>query len=236
VSDPLVTVVLPARNEAELIEAAVLRVAEVLTDSLASYEIIVVDSASVDDTGARVERLAHPDVRVLRMERPGKGAAVGAGLRAARGRYIGFMDSDLEIGPAEVPRFIQSLTEGADAAIATKVDRAEDRPLRRRLSTVLYNAFVRLLLGTRHRDHQGGMKFFQGQAATTAKQVECDGWFWDTEVLVALAAQGSHVDELPVRAATRRGSGLSVLPVTLELLGGVIRLCVARMLTTSARS
>ena len=234
-NEPVVSVVLPACNEAEIIEAAVLEVAEVLEDMGIGYEIIVVDSASSDDTRTRAEDLAHPRVRTLRVDRPGKGAAVGDGLRAARGKYIGFMDTDLEIAPTEVPLFVEALEAGADAAIATKVDRAEDRPLRRRLSTIVYNALVRTVLGTGHRDHQGGMKFFRAEAADVARAVECDGWFWDTEVLVALGRRGSQVAEVPVRAGTHRESGLSVVPVTLELLQGIGKLCATRIREALAR-
>ncbi|MCG6988008.1 MAG: glycosyltransferase [Gemmatimonadetes bacterium] len=219
-----VSIVLPARNEAGIIANAVHRVSEVLDRVGRSWEIVVVDSASEDGTGERVRELGSRRVRLVRVEQPGKGAAIGAGLHAARGRYIGFLDSDLEIDPAELPRFIHALDDGADAAIAAKTDRAGERALRRQLSTVVYNRFARILLGTPYADHQGGMKLFRGDAAAIARSVECTGWFWDTEVLVGLARHRCTVREVPVTVEARREARLSMVPVTLELLRGLVRL------------
>lgn len=219
-----ISIVLPARNEAGIIANAVRRVSEVLNALGRSWEIVVADSASDDGTGQRVRELGSKRVRLVRVEQPGKGAAIGAGLHAARGRYVGFLDSDLEIDPAELPRFIHALDDGADAAIAAKADRAGHRALRRQLSTVVYNRFARILLGTPYADHQGGMKLFRGDAAAIARSVECTGWFWDTEVLVGLARHRCTVRELPVTVEARREARLSMIPVTFELLRGLVRL------------
>jgi hypothetical protein len=224
-----ISIVLPARNEAGIIAKAVRRVSEVLDRVGRSWEIVVADSASEDGTGERVRELGSKRVRLVRVEQPGKGAAIGAGLHAARGRYVGFLDSDLEIDPAELPRFIHALDDGADAAIAAKTDRAGERALRRQLSTVVYNRFARILLGTPYADHQGGMKLFRGDAAAIARSVECMGWFWDTEVLVGLARHRCTVREVPVTVEARREARLSMVPVTLELLRGLVRLRARRL-------
>ncbi len=223
-----ISIILPAHDEAAIIESSVRRVSGVLARLGRAWEIIVADSASEDGTGERVRRMQEPNVRVVRVDEPGKGAAIGAGLRVARGAYVGFLDSDLEIEPEDLPRFVRALDEGADAAIASKTDRAGGRPLRRRLSTAVYNGLVRILLGTPYADHQGGMKLFRGDAAALARSVECPGWFWDTEVLVALARHGCRVREIPVTAGTRRAGRLLIAPVTLELLRGLGRLSRSR--------
>lgn len=90
-----VAVIIPARNAAAHIARAIHSAA---TQSLPPREIIVVDDASSDDTGAVVEELRLPSVRFLRRSAPGPGgyAARNAGVRAATSRWVAFLDADDE--------------------------------------------------------------------------------------------------------------------------------------------
>lgn len=91
---PVVSVVIPVFSRA----AAVVRAIEsVTTQSYADYEIIVVDDASTDDTAERVAALGIGKLRLLRHEtNRGAAAARNTGVKAARGRWVAFLDSDDE--------------------------------------------------------------------------------------------------------------------------------------------
>jgi glycosyltransferase involved in cell wall biosynthesis len=107
---PAVTVVIPTRNRPRQVARAV---RSALAQTLADLEILVVDDASTDDTGAVLAPLADPRVRVLRHERRrGACAARNTGIAAARGRFVALLDDDDEWMPAklaaQVARFASS--------------------------------------------------------------------------------------------------------------------------------
>ena len=88
--EPVVSVVIPTHNRAALLVEAI---DSVLQQSLTSFEIIVVDDRSTDDTEARVAR-CDARVRYYKTDRAGAGNARNIGMRHARGRYLAFLDSD----------------------------------------------------------------------------------------------------------------------------------------------
>jgi O-antigen biosynthesis protein len=103
-SEPLVTVVLPVRNRPDQVVAAV---QSVLGQTWTGWELLVVDDGSTDDTAARVVGTALGDERVRLVPIPASGAAAArnAGLAAARGRYVAFLDSD----NSWVPHFLRTM-------------------------------------------------------------------------------------------------------------------------------
>lgn len=93
--DPLVSVVIPSFNSARYVRQTI---ASVRNQSLTDWELIVVDDCSTDDSPTLVENLIREDgrIRLLKLERNAGRPAVprNAGVRAARGRYVAFLDAD----------------------------------------------------------------------------------------------------------------------------------------------
>ena len=97
---PLVSVVIPVRNRARLLARAIL---SVLAQSRSELEIIVVDDGSKDDPGATVDSFGDSRIRMLSLAGAnGAGRARNEGIRAARGRWIAFLDSDDEWLPRKL--------------------------------------------------------------------------------------------------------------------------------------
>src|SRR6187200_2067061 len=95
--DRKLSLVLPAHNEAENIEAVVTRALEVLPRVVRDFEVLVVNDGSRDETGAIIDRLAGENAQVHAIHHPvnrGYGAALTSGFRAASGDSIMFMDAD----------------------------------------------------------------------------------------------------------------------------------------------
>jgi ubiquinone/menaquinone biosynthesis C-methylase UbiE len=109
---PLVSVVVPARNEAGNVENVFRRVPEMG----AGTELIFVEGHSTDDTYAAIERSAanYPDrrVKILRQTGRGKGDAVRAGFAEAEGDILMILDADLTVAPEDLPRFYEALRSG----------------------------------------------------------------------------------------------------------------------------
>ena len=112
-SHPEVSVVIPTQNRRGLISRAI---DSVLRQSWAANEILVVDDGSTDDTAGFVA-VAYPDVQVLRQESRGVSAARNAGIRAAQGALIAFLDSDDEWLPRKLERQLQAMRESPGALL-----------------------------------------------------------------------------------------------------------------------
>ncbi|WMT91291.1 glycosyltransferase family 2 protein [Pelagibacterium sp. H642] len=104
---PVISVVIPAMNEARNLPH-VLPLIPGWVD-----EVVLVDGNSQDDTVAVAQRLM-PDIVIVGQDRPGKGAALMSGFRAARGEIIVMLDADGSTDPREIPAFVGALLSGAD--------------------------------------------------------------------------------------------------------------------------
>jgi glycosyltransferase involved in cell wall biosynthesis len=145
----LLSVVVPAHNEARGIARAI----DVIVNTLAScgmeLEIIVIDDGSRDETFQLVKELSLQDGRIkgLRFTRNfGKEAALLAGLRVATGAAVVTIDSDLQHPPALIPKMIEQWRDGAMVVNAVKRSREKDGTLTR-LRAGLFNSLVSKLGG-----------------------------------------------------------------------------------------
>jgi glycosyltransferase involved in cell wall biosynthesis len=118
-SPPLLSVVMPAFNEAPTIRQAI---AAVLAAPVTPLELIVVDDGSTDGTEELLGDLHDPRVTVLRQPRnQGKGAALRAGFAAARGRFVVVQDADLEYDPRDYTVLLRPLIDGhADVVFGSR--------------------------------------------------------------------------------------------------------------------
>jgi glycosyltransferase involved in cell wall biosynthesis len=147
---PRVSVVIPTLNEARNLA----HVFAALPAGL--HEVIVVDGHSTDGT-PDIARQLLPDVRVVMQTRKGKGNALACGFAAATGDIIVMIDADGSTDPAEIPRFVATLTSGADFAKGSRFARAagagsSDITALRRLGNRLLGMVVNAMFGTRYSD------------------------------------------------------------------------------------
>lgn len=234
---PELSIVVPAWNESPTIRESLLRLSRYLEGLPVSYELILGDSGSTDDTLEMALSLDLPHFRAVREKEPGKGRILTAALRQARGRIIGFIDADLEIPESTLGRLLECIQGGADVAIASKAHAGDERPAYRRGMTWAFNALVRALFGTPFGDHQAGCKLFRASVLRPLlKHVESSGWLWDTEVLVGIHHVRGTVVELPSPLSTElrasRVTWLGLLRSVRELAGLRMR---ARSRGTQAR-
>jgi len=138
--------------------------------------------------------------KVLRLPHRGKGAAVRAGVDAATGDPIAFLDADLTIPVEIIDLFIGALDTGADIAIASRYVPGSivDRPWWRRVMGDVFRAIVHVLVPTDIRDTQCGGKMYTAEAAKDlfAKQ-RLNGFAFDAEVLFLARRAGYTVREIP---------------------------------------
>lgn len=201
------SLIIPAFNEAQRIGPTLRRVHQFLAARPASFEILVVDDGSTDDTAVLVMALAAelPGLRVLCSQaNRGKGHAVRQGMLTATGQVRLFSDADGSTPIEELDLLLQALAAGADIAVgsrylaASRVTRPQ--PWRRRVWSRLVNRIVQRLLLPGVADTHCGFKAFTAAAAThTFAACTVDGWSFDLEVLARARAQGLRIREVPVR-------------------------------------
>jgi glycosyltransferase involved in cell wall biosynthesis len=227
---PVLSVIVPAYNEAARIAGALERVAGYLASLPYDSELIVVDDGS-DEAGRKAVEDALAVLRpglarhVLRHEtNRGKGAAVRTGCLAARGRYVAFIDADLASPPESLGDLIAALEGGADVAVGVRnqvdgTDMRNRRSLTRRLAGKAFAVVVGLLLLPGLRDSQCPLKAFRGEAAHRLFPLQrIDTWSFDAEVLYLARRFGMKVAQVPVAWSAVEGSHLRLTRSVGELV------------------
>jgi glycosyltransferase involved in cell wall biosynthesis len=187
-----VSVVIPTLNEAENLPY----VFERLPDGV--YEVIVVDGHSVDDTVA-VARQLRPDVCIVEQDGRGKGNALAAGFAASTGDIVVTLDADGSADPAEIPRFVAALRNGADFVKGSRFAQggaSSDITLTRKWGNRGLNALVNALYGTSYTDLCYGYNAFWARCLPYMR-VDCDGFEVETLINVRIAKAGLVIHEVP---------------------------------------
>ena len=215
---PMVSIVIPAFNEAARIENTIREVQHFLQRFPFPHELIIVYDGSVDDTPKIIERSRFPGIRSLRNENNhGKGYAVRQGVLAATGDYVLFSDADLSAPIEELEKLLDvALKEKADVVIGSRaVDRSMiqvHQSAMRESGGILFNWVVRLLLGLRLHDTQCGFKLFKrDRMLNIFKKQTTDGFGFDPELLFLAAKSGLKIREVPVRWSHAEGSKIRFL-------------------------
>jgi len=201
----MVSVVLPAYNEANRIEVAVAKISQTLKEDEYPYEIIIAEDGSTDGTAEKAEELAqnYSYVRhIHREKRLGRGTALKNAFRQCNGEVFVYMDLDLASDLKSLKPLIDAITvEGYDFSTGSRMlpESRVERTLRRSISSKSYNFLVRHMLGSKVMDHQCGFKAFRKEAVLSLLgEVEATHWFWDTEILVRAHRRGFKIKEIPV--------------------------------------
>lgn len=197
-TQPEVTVVLPAYNEA----LAVGGVVAALKATYPTWEILVVDDGSQDQTpvmaanaGARVIR--HPKNR-------GNGAAVKTGARCARGRYFVFMDADGQHGIELPGQLMAVLHQGFDMVVGAR-SMETHAGLARRLGNATLNRFASLMTDQPIPDLTSGVRAVHGATFKRFLYLLPNGFSYPTTITMAFVRSGLGVTFYPMRAKPRQG-------------------------------
>ncbi len=209
--EPFLSLVVTTYRETDVLAGSLPRIAAALRALPGRCEVVFVDDGSGDGTAEWVEsrfpELADLSPRLLRHEwNRGRGAALSTGFRAARGRYAGYMDLDLEVDASHLPAVLAALDAGADVATGARTYvSASPLPDFRTVLSVGYRWLSRLVLHHRLCDTETGFKFFRrDRLLAILPHLREPGWFFDTEIMVVSALSGLAIREVPVEFRRRR--------------------------------
>jgi glycosyltransferase involved in cell wall biosynthesis len=199
---PYLSVVIPVLDEAENLPILAERLVQALEALGRSYEVIVVDDGSRDESFAILRALAehNPQLRVVRLRRNfGQTAAFSAGFDRARGQVVVTLDADLQNDPNDIGMLLAKLDEGYDVVSGWRESR-QDAFLNRRLPSIIANRLISRVTGVRLHDFGCSLKAYRAEVLAGIRLYGELHRF-----IPAIASwQGVAVTELPVHHEPRR--------------------------------
>jgi glycosyltransferase involved in cell wall biosynthesis len=200
-----VSIILSAYNEEEIIGRAIKKVDNTMKETDWSYEIIVVDDGSNDNTKFKannsIKVKGKNQFKVISYSKnKGKGNAIKEGFKQANGKYIVLIDSDLEINPMHIPRYLSALKKN-DIAIASKwnQDSLTNYTLKRKILSIGFNVLSRLFTGIKIRDTQTGLKVLRRNVLKrVGNKLSINRYAFDLELIAACNHCGFKIVDLPV--------------------------------------
>jgi dolichol-phosphate mannosyltransferase len=229
-SSPQLSVVVPLYNEEENLPILQEELRVALTGL--DYEIVFVDDGSVDGTADRIE--AAPNVRLIRFAKnAGQSAAIYAGLTATRGATVAVIDGDLQNDPADIPKLLREISNGADLVCGYRLKRRDT--VVKRLTSRIANSVRSRYTKDGVRDTGCTLKAMRRECVSTL--VPFKGMHRFIPALVKAA--GYRLVEIPVNHRPRRFGqskyGLSnrALRATIDMFG--VRWLLSRRLNYKIR-
>ena len=229
--EPLIDIVIPVYNEERDLGPSVRRLHDYLGSDFPFPAVITIaDNASRDGTLAVAQGLANEltRVRVIHLDKKGRGRALRAAWLQSDARVVAYMDVDLSTDlKALLPLVAPLLSGHSDIAIGSRLARGSRvrRGLKREFISRCYMLVLRLALGAHFTDAQCG---FKAVRTSVAKQllpmVKDEAWFFDTELLILAQRAGMRIHEVPVDWTDDPDSRVAIMRTSIEDLRGVLRL------------
>ncbi len=229
-SQPLLSVVIPAFNEERRIASTLEQLHAYLSRQSYSWEILVSDDGSDDATAQLVSDFARrfPGIRLLSVEHRGKGWAVNQGMLAARGEYWFLCDADLAMPVEHLIRFLAPEMEKVDILVGSRelpTSRRFGEPASRHLMGRAFNLLIRRLTLPGIRDTQCGFKRFRAETARGLfERQQLWGFAFDVELLYLAQQSGLVIREVPIDWYHQPGSKVRPLRDALLMARDVMRI------------
>ncbi len=195
------SVVMPCLNEAETLEACILKARDGIRAAQVHAEIIVADNGSTDGSQALAESLG---ARVVHVTQRGYGSALIAGIAAARGRWVIMGDADDSYDFREVPKFVSRLREGYDFVQGCRLPSGGGAiregampPLHRWLGNPMLSAIARLWFRAPLNDVYCGLRGFSRDVYASLGQ-RCGGMEFAVEMVVKMSLSRARICEVPI--------------------------------------
>lgn len=231
---PDVEIVVPVYNEAAGLDSSIRRLHRFLSDGFPfSWRIVIADNASIDATPEIARRLsaALPGVTHLRLEQKGRGRALRAAWGRSPARVVAYMDVDLSTDLRGLMPLVAPLLSGhSDFAIGSRLAHGSRvvRGPKREFISRSYNRILRTILRAKFTDAQCGFKAVRRDVLDgLMDDVQDNGWFFDTEMLVLAQRRGLRIHEVPVDWVDDPDSRVHIVQTAVTDLKGVARLLVA---------
>ena len=235
-SDPDISLILPAYNEARVIAQTVGEAVRYFSSRGLRYEIIVAADGA-DGTREAVREMArdNPALRAIgENSRRGKGRGIREAVALATGAIVGYADADNKVPIDEFAKFRPRLEQGIEVVMGSRHRAVIERPqpVYRRVGSYGFYWFMRTAVGLPGiRDTQCGFKFFQRAAAVELfRRQRIDGYMFDVEVLALARRLGYRVEQIPIRWRDDADSRLDLVAGNLRNVRDIFRISLQHRL------
>lgn len=226
---PYISIVIPAYNEEKRLARSLPLIIDYLRNKDYSYEIIVSDDGSSDNTASTAKSFEE-NIRIHSLPvNKGKGAAVREGMLKAKGKFRVFSDADLSTPITELPKILEPLESGADIAIGSRaLDYGmikKHQPFYREFMGKTFNKIVQLLLFKGISDTQCGFKGFTAIAAEKIFSLaRVDGFSFDVEILYLAKKMDMRIEQSPVEWYNDERSTVNPIKDSINMLMELVRI------------
>jgi len=201
---PFLSIIIPAFNEEARIIASLDILSRYLRIQSYTWELLVVDDGSTDDTSAICSQWASSvdEARVISIPHAGKGSAVRHGMLSANGQYRMMCDADTAMPVEYIEAFVTKMKEGFDIVIGSRQIEGARRfgeSHMRHLMGRVFNKVVHAITISEFQDTQCGYKCFKGDVAQKLFSLQrINGWGFDVEILRLAVENNLQVLEMPI--------------------------------------
>jgi len=191
------TILMPCLNEVETLAFCVRQAAAAIAASGVRGEVVVADNGSTDGS----QEIARAEgARVVDVPTRGYGAALIAGIEAARGKYVMMADADASYHFEHLPRFLPRLDEGYDLVMGNRfagaIERGAMPPLHKYIGNPILSAVGRIFFSIPVRDFHCGLRAFR-RDAILALNLRTTGMEFASEMVVKSSLAGLRMTEVP---------------------------------------
>jgi len=225
---PYVTIVIPVYNEERLLFGSVIELIERMKKLPWTYEILVTENGSTDDTreiALRLER-EYPQVRVLLTGEPNYGKALRKGILQARGKYV--LCDEVDILDTDFYQRAMAVLEGdqADFVVGSKLheDAMDRRPMMRHAATMVINTLLRVFLGFKGTDTHGLKAFHKERALEVVNRCVVDRDLFASELVIRAERMDIRMLEIPVEIIEKRAPSINLFKRVPNVLKNLARL------------
>jgi len=158
------SIVIPLKNEEESLPELCEWISRVMQANDFSYEVILVDDGSTDDSWCVIEKIraANPNFKGIKFQRNyGKSAALNEGFRACKGDVVITMDADMQDSPDEIPELRRMIVEEGYDLVSGWKKKRYDSKLKKNLPSKIFNAATRTVSGINLHDFNCGLKAYR---------------------------------------------------------------------------
>lgn len=208
----MISVIIPAYNEAEAINGVLDELESVLDKSGLKHEVIIVDDGSTDGTAAA---LAGHDVRIFtHPENKGYGSSLKTGIRNAKGDIIVITDADGTYPAAMIPALVEDVASGGyDMSVGARTGSDVNIPAIRKPAKYIIKKLADYLTETKIPDINSGLRAFKRDVALRFFHLYPSGFSFTTTITLALLSDGYNVKYTPINYNVRAGGKSKIRPL-----------------------
>jgi len=225
------SIVIPVYNEEGILRGSVLELEDKLRRFGWRYELILSENGSRDRTveiGRELE-VEHPHVRMISIGQPNYGLAMRQGILEARGRYV--ICDEIDLLDTEFYARAMALLERSDTELVVgskaMVGSNDQRPLFRRMATLVYNGMLRVVCRYPGTDTHGLKAFRRDALLETARRCVLDRDVFASEFVIRAHREGKKVVEIPFAVREKRPPSIRLIKRVPHVVKSVAKLAIS---------